>query len=43
METILVIDDDQGLRDTLCVMLEREGFEAVLADDGAPVSSAPSH
>jgi len=34
METILVIDDDQCLRDTLCVMLEREGFEAVLADDG---------
>jgi DNA-binding response OmpR family regulator len=29
-----VIDDDQCLRDTLCVMLEREGFEAVLADDG---------
>jgi DNA-binding response OmpR family regulator len=34
METILVIDDDQCLRDILCVMLEREGFEAVLADDG---------
>ena len=34
METILVIDDDQNLRDTLGVMLEREGFEAVLAADG---------
>jgi DNA-binding response OmpR family regulator len=34
METILVIDDDQSLRDTLAVMLEREGFGAVLASDG---------
>jgi DNA-binding response OmpR family regulator len=34
METILVIDDDQSLRDTLGVMLEREGFQAVLAGDG---------
>ena len=34
METILVIDDDQSLRDTLGVMLEREGFQAVLAEDG---------
>jgi DNA-binding response OmpR family regulator len=34
METILVIDDDESLRDTLGVMLEREGFEAVLAGDG---------
>ncbi len=34
METILVIDDDPSLRDTLGVMLEREGFQAVLAPDG---------
>src|ERR1700691_5982781 len=34
METILVIDDDQSLRDTLGFMLEREGFQAVLAEDG---------
>jgi DNA-binding response OmpR family regulator len=34
METILVIDDDQSVRDTLGVMLEREGFQAVLAEDG---------
>jgi DNA-binding response OmpR family regulator len=34
METILVIDDDPSLRDTLGVMLEREGFQAVLAADG---------
>jgi DNA-binding response OmpR family regulator len=34
METILVIDDDQNLRETLSVMLEREGFQAVLAADG---------
>ena len=34
METILVIDDDPCLRDTLGVMLEREGFQTVLAEDG---------
>ncbi len=34
METILVIDDDESLRDTIGMMLEREGFEAVLAADG---------
>jgi DNA-binding response OmpR family regulator len=34
METILVIDDDQNLRDTLGIMLEREGFQPVLASDG---------
>lgn len=34
METILVIDDDENLRDTIGLMLEREGFHAVLASDG---------
>src|SRR5271166_2088585 len=34
METILVIDDDANLRDTLAVILEREGFQPVLAADG---------
>jgi DNA-binding response OmpR family regulator len=34
METILVIDDDANLRDTLGVMLEREGFQPALAADG---------
>src|ERR1700681_3679581 len=34
METILVIDDDQSLLDTLGVMLEREGLQTVLASDG---------
>ncbi len=34
METILVIDDDANLRDTLSIMLEREGFRPVLAADG---------
>ena len=33
-ETILVIDDDESLRDTIGLMLEREGFEALLAADG---------
>jgi DNA-binding response OmpR family regulator len=34
MQTILVIDDDENLRDTISVMLEQEGFRAVLAADG---------
>ncbi len=35
MQTVLVIDDDRSLRDTIGVMLENEGFHAVLAGDGA--------
>src|SRR5437764_11151626 len=34
MQTSLVIDDDESLRDTIGVMLEQEGFRAVLAGDG---------
>ena len=34
MQTVLVIDDDRSLRDTIGVMLENEGFHAVLAGDG---------
>jgi DNA-binding response OmpR family regulator len=34
MPTVLVIDDDCSLRDTIGVMLEQEGFHAVLAADG---------
>src|SRR3984893_2754332 len=34
MQTILVIDDDESLRDTIGVMLEQEGFHAELAADG---------
>src|SRR6476620_12771605 len=34
MQTLLVIDDDESLRDTIGVMLEQEGFRAVLAGDG---------
>src|ERR1700680_3710093 len=34
MQTVLVIDDDDNLRDTVGVMLEREGFRPVLAGDG---------
>src|SRR6516165_2423797 len=34
MQTILVIDDDENLRDTIGVMLEREGFRAILCQDG---------
>ena len=34
MQTILVIDDDANLRDTIAVMLEQEGFRTVLEGDG---------
>jgi DNA-binding response OmpR family regulator len=34
MQTILVIDDDESLRDTIGVLFEREGFRALLAADG---------
>ncbi len=34
MQTILVIDDDDNLRDTIGVLVEREGFRALLAADG---------
>ena len=34
MQTILVIEDDESLRDTIGLMLENEGFRAVLAGDG---------
>lgn len=34
MQKILVIDDDESLRDTIGVMLERENFVPILAADG---------
>jgi len=34
MRTILVIDDDDSLRDTIGVLLEQEGFRAILESDG---------
>ena len=34
MPSILVIDDDETLRDTLAVMLEQEGFTIAQAADG---------
>ena len=34
MQTILVIDDDDNLRDTIGLLLEREGFRSILASDG---------
>jgi len=33
MQTILVIDDDESLRDTIGVLFEREGFKTILAAD----------
>ena len=34
MQTILVIDDDESLRDTIAMLLEQEGFRVVVAADG---------
>ena len=34
MQTILVVDDDENLRDTIGLMLEKEGFRPILAADG---------
>ena len=34
MQKILVIDDDESLRDTIGVMLERESFSPILVADG---------
>jgi DNA-binding response OmpR family regulator len=34
MQTILVIDDDEAVRQVIAVMLENEGFRSILAADG---------
>ena len=34
VQTVLVIDDDENLRDTVALMLEKEGFRAMVAADG---------
>ncbi len=34
MQTILVIDDDENLRETIAILLEREGFEVIAAPNG---------
>jgi len=34
VQTILVIDDDESLRDTIGVLLERENFVPIFASDG---------
>jgi DNA-binding response OmpR family regulator len=34
MQTVLVIDDDESLRDTIGLLLEKEGFRALLVGDG---------
>ena len=34
MQTILVVDDDDNLRDTIGLMLEKEGFRPILVADG---------
>ncbi len=35
MKTVLVVDDDATLRDTIGIMLETEGFSPAFAEDGA--------
>jgi DNA-binding response OmpR family regulator len=34
MQTVLAIDDDAGIREVICVMLEKEGFRAICVADG---------
>ena len=34
MQNILVVDDDDSLRDTIGLMLEQEGFHVTLVEDG---------
>jgi len=34
MQSILIIDDDESLRDTVALMLEQEGFQVLHAADG---------
>ena len=34
-QTILVVDDDQDIRETVCMLLEDEGYRAVGAANGA--------
>ncbi|HST88389.1 MAG TPA: response regulator, partial [Ktedonobacterales bacterium] len=34
VSTVLVVDDDRGLRETLRALLELEGYEVALAGDG---------
>jgi DNA-binding response OmpR family regulator len=34
MQTILVIDDDENLRDTIAMMLEQDGFRPLVSGDG---------
>jgi len=34
MQSVLIIDDDESLRDTVAVMLDREGFRVAQAADG---------
>ena len=31
---ILVVDDDPGIRETICFNLEREGYEVISATNG---------
>ncbi len=34
MKTILVIDDDKEIRDSVCLILEGEGYKVLLAENG---------
>ena len=38
--TILIVDDDESLGDTISVLLEQEGFHAVHAADGRSGASS---
>ena len=40
MQTILLIDDDESLRDTIAFMLEQEEFKVLQAADGRDCAAA---
>ena len=35
MSTILIIDDEQSMRDFLSIMLKKEGYDVVSAETGS--------
>lgn len=43
LETILVVDDEQGMRELLTVLLEHKGYRVIAASDGAQALELVAH
>lgn len=43
METILVVDDEQGMRELLTVLLEHQGYRVIIASDGEQALELIAH